>query len=107
MTDTEYLRLMRFPPEWVEWRMVPYAFLRTQMASYVPGNEAAPEHDRHGVFQWWLRQKPDGDALIRLARLSWLDPDADMGAYVRTCLSGQENFGPAVETAMSTPYRRA
>ena len=106
MTLDQYLALMQFPAEWQLWKLLPVEFAQQQMALYRAGDEAAPEHDRHGVFQWWLRREPMPDVLIQLACLSWLDPDPLMGRHVRECISAQPNCNAEVRYALSTPYER-
>jgi hypothetical protein len=103
----EYLKLMEFPQEWGDWEMVPESFASLQASQCELGDENAPEHDRHGMFQWWLRQEPDATKLVLLARLSWLDPDEPMAASVRKAISKQTNFSSEVAQAIGTPYHRA
>jgi hypothetical protein len=55
-----------------------------QIASYLPGDEDAPEHHRNGAFHWWLRKDPIADLLSKLVDLTYLDPDPLMGDDVRT-----------------------
>ena len=107
MDQDSYLSLMQFPSEWLSWQMLPEDFLAAQAASYEPGHEDASEHDRHGVFQWWLRQQPDADVLVKLARLSWLDPDQLMAQSVRNLIAQQPCNDSDVSYALSNPYRRA
>lgn len=59
-----YLRLMNFPAEWEAWGMLPRSFGSEQSVLYEPGHEGASEHDRHSVFQWWLRQNPPTETLV-------------------------------------------
>ena len=106
MTIDEYLTLMQFPPEWRLWDMLPLDFAMEQMELYQQGNESASEHDRHGVFQWWLRRNPSAGTLVQLAQLSWLDPDHPMAGYVRECIGTQPHCNAEVRLALSTPYRR-
>ena len=107
MTLDEYLALMQFPKEWRLWNLLPEDFAREQMSLYVPGNEQASEHDRHGVFQWWLRRKPSADVLVRLAHLAWLDPDPPMAGHVRECIGAQPHCDADVRLALNTRYERA
>jgi hypothetical protein len=102
-----YLELMNFPFEWADWGMIPDAFIDEQSALYQPGHENASEHDRHGVFQWWLRQQPPADKLVLLARLTWLDPDDLVASSVRDSIILQPNFNATVAAAIQTPYYRA
>ena len=107
MTLDEYLTLMQFPPEWQTWALLPAEFAAEQLSLYKSGNENASEHDRHGIFQWWLLRKPDAELLIKLARLSWLDPDQPMAGYVRSCIEAQPHCNAEVRLALTTPFRRA
>lgn len=106
MTHSDWLKLMQFPPEWTAWNLIPFALATEQLSGYEPGHEAASEHDRHGAFQWWLRQQPGPDVLVRLAQLSWLDPDPPMGQYVRDCIARQSGNNAEVAHALATPYQR-
>ena len=103
----EYFELMRFPPEWVAWGMFPAEHAQEQMALYEPGHEHGSEHDRHGCFQWWLRQDLSAEKLVTLARLSWLDPDEPMGGYVRECIAKHADYTPQIEQALRVRYERA
>lgn len=103
MTHAEWLRLMKFPSEWMEWHMIPDELAECQLNGYEAGHEDAPEHDRHGAFQWWLEREPDAGVLATLARLSWLDPDPLMGAYVRRLISSQPCCDDAVRETLQSP----
>ncbi len=107
MDRDSYIEIMAFPGEWERWGMLPDESLALLIAGYEPGHEAASEHDRHGVFQWWLKRQLTTEQLITLARLSWLDPDPHMGGYVRECISSHAGFTPAVAEAIASPYHRA
>lgn len=102
-----YLKLMEFSPEWLEWGVLPLDFVTAQAGSYQPGHEASSEHDRHAVFQWWLKQNPSADKLVLLARLAWLDPDQIMAGHVRELIAQQKGADPLVAVALQTPYHRA
>ena len=84
MKKDEYLSLMQFAPEWSEWGMLDTEFVSQLVSSYRPGNEEASEHDRNGAFHYWLRQNPSKEQLIKLIKLSFLDPDQLMAADVRS-----------------------
>lgn len=91
---------MRFPLEWEALGFVPAEWLSQAVSSYMPGHEQAPEHDRHGLFQWWLKRNPSKAQLVTLARLSWLDPDQAMAGYVRECISKSAAFDQEVAHAV-------
>ena|SRR3569623_1587020 len=82
-----YLKIKKFPPEWVEWGMYPDQLAAVQLAGYEPGNEDSPEHDRNGAFHWWLKNNEiTKEQLIKLVKLSYLDPDTNVGKDVRNYL---------------------
>lgn len=87
MTKEEYLRLMEFPKEWLSLGMLPDDLVDELIAGYSPGDEISSEHERNGVFHWWLKKSPGGEVLTKLARLSFLDPDQIMAADVRRYIS--------------------
>ena len=87
---------MKFPAEWVTWGMLPDPYLQLAVGRYEPGHEDGSEHDRNSAFHWWLKQRPSEEQLIKLARLTWLDPDPLMGADVRTYIAKAENCSVAV-----------
>lgn len=107
MDRQSYLDLMQFPPEWQAWGMLPIEFVDAQRAEYKAGHEDGSEHDRHGVFQWCLKQGLSVEQLVRLSRLTWLDPDQIMAGYVRECIAKQPQLNPDVAAALTTPYHRA
>ena len=95
---------MQFPPEWVDWGLIPPELAELQLSRYEPGHEQGSEHDRHGAFQWWLNRNPSEAVLIQLARLTWLDPDEPMGAYVRECIAAIGGPSPELAAALKEPY---
>jgi len=87
---------MQFPGEWVKWGMLPEHYLQLVVHRYEPGHEDGSEHDRNGAFHWWLRQNPSEEQLLKLAQLTWLDPDQIMGADVRTHIGRAKHCSAAV-----------
>lgn len=84
MNTNGYLQLMRFPPEWQQWHMVPdESYINEHIHALKPGMEHAPEHCRHEAFHFWLARNPSTERLTCLTRLSFLDPDTTMGESVR------------------------
>ena len=88
----------------MSWNLLPAELLAISTQGYALGHEEASEHDRHGAFQWWLRRDPSKDVLLKLARLTWLDPDPPMAQYVRECISQAEACDDDVRRALSEPY---
>lgn len=84
MNTDDYLELMRFPEEWKEWALVPdEEYISDHIFHLKPGMEHTPEHARHEAFHYWLAREPSTERLEKLARLSALDPDAEMGESIR------------------------
>ena len=63
--------------------MLPDIVLENQMNEYEPGHENSPEHNRNGAFQFWLSGETSEEQLIKLVRLSKLDPEEIMCRYIR------------------------
>lgn len=83
MEPKSYLELMEFNERWIQYDLLPPSLLHQLIATYAPGMEAASEHDRNSVFHWWLNRSPGKDVLMKLAELSFLDPDQLMAGDVR------------------------
>lgn len=96
MTKFEFLRLMRFPKEWLELEMYPDELFEWQVSGYEPGHEDGAEHDRNGAFHWWLKKPPSKIELQNLLRLAALDPDTfvanDICRYIRLSPAYCEEF---------------
>jgi hypothetical protein len=106
MNYENWLQLMKFPEEWTTWELLPNELKEIQLSGYEPGHEEASEHDRHGAFQWWLKHDPSPEILIKLARLTWLDPDSKMGGSVRKAINQCYASNEQVVQALETPYVR-
>ncbi|ALG68212.1 hypothetical protein [Beggiatoa leptomitoformis] len=78
-----FVKMMRFPNEWVTWGMYPNELFKIQLIDYEPGSESASEHYRYGAFQWWLHQKLTLDTIRKYVDLTHLDPDPLMGESAR------------------------
>jgi len=84
MKTEDYLELMRFPREWQELGMVPdEEYISDHIFHLKPGMEHTPEHARHEAFHYWLAREPSAERLELLAKLSFLDPDTEMGESIR------------------------
>jgi hypothetical protein len=103
MTINEYLQLMEFPKEWIEWEMLPDELRKLMLSSYEPGHENGAEHDRNGAFHWWLKKSPPPtrEELIKLGELSYLDPDELMAADVRRYIKKSLNCDSSVDQCIS------
>lgn len=83
MTHDDFLKIMKFPKEWMEWNMIPKDLADMQVNNYSPGHENASEHDRNGAFHWWLKRNPTKVQLEQLLELTYLDPDPIMAEDAR------------------------
>lgn len=99
MSKNEFIKLMRYPREWVEWDMLPDELIREQIASYERGSAA--ERYRNQAFHFWLRGRPSKDILLKLIRLSYLDPDPLMAYCLRKeGIARAENVDEEVSRAL-------
>jgi hypothetical protein len=106
MNHEHWLKFMKFPEEWASWDLLPRELQELQSDRYELGQEHASEHDRHGAFQWWLKRDPSPEILVKLARLTWLDPDPKMSDYVRKSIGSLATCNALVQKALITPYVR-
>ena len=99
MNKNEFIKLMRYPREWVEWGMLPDELIRGQIAKYERGGAA--ERYRNEAFRFWLRSQPSKDILLKLIRLSYLDPDPLMAYSLRKDgIARAENVDEEVSRAL-------
>ena len=83
MTKYEFIQLMQYPREWLEWDMLPDELINTQMAEFARGSERAAERYRNAAFHFWLEKKPCKEILLKLIKLSYLDPEPLMSYVLR------------------------
>jgi len=83
MTKKEFILLMSFPDEWLEWDMFPDTLATLQIKEYRKGHEESAEHTRFGAFNWWIAYVEKPEQLINLIKLSYLDKDQGMAADAR------------------------
>ena len=96
MNRHEFIKLMQYPREWLEWDMLPDELINRQLAEYAPGSEQAAERYRDAAFHYWLRKKPGKEILLKLIRLSYLDPEPLMSYVLRKeHIANAENAGDA------------
>lgn len=97
MQADHYLCVMGFHPKWREYAMLPAELIDQLCATYRPGMEEASEHDRNGVFHWWLRSAPTKEVLMKLVELTFLDPDQIMAEDVRNHIAQSASYDEEVE----------
>jgi hypothetical protein len=95
---SEFLTLMQYPSEWLEWDMYPDELFNLQVSNFQPGHEQGAEHDRNGAFHWWIRKEPSAEELRKLIQLTHLDPDRPMATDVRTRLRKLPNYEPSMDS---------
>lgn len=101
MTRNEFIQLMQYPREWCEWDMLPVELIDAQIAEYQPGSEHAAEHYRNAAFHFWLRRNPGKTILLKLIKLSYLDPDPLASyAFRKEHLANAENTDEEVAQAL-------
>lgn len=94
---------MEFPLEWKEWNMLPPKEILSELITlYKPGMENASEHDRNGVFHWWLKRNPSEEQLILLVKLAKLDPDQLMAQDVIGYIKNSANFTQRVSVVVGS-----
>lgn len=97
MSKNQFIKMMHFPCEWMIYSMYPDELFYNQINNYRAGDEEGCEHDRNGAFHWWLRKEPSEDELIKLIKLTYLDPDPLMASDVHNYIRLAKNFSDKVE----------
>ncbi len=96
MDKSEFLNLMEYPAEWLEWNMYPDELWQKQLP-YRRGDERGAEHYRNGAFHWWLKQSITTDQLKRLVLLTFKDPDPLMAEDVRKYIESRNDLPQDVQ----------
>jgi hypothetical protein len=102
MNKADFMRIMSIPAEWDALGMWPEELVQEQLKSYSSGDERASEHDRNGMFHWWLRREPTSDQLLRLVKLTHLDPEPLMAEDVRNYIRRSKNCNSEVLHALQS-----
>ena len=101
MTRDKFIQLMQYPREWHEWDMLPDELIDAQMAEYQPGSERESERYRNAAFHYWLRRQPSKEILLKLIKLSYLDPDPLASyAFRKEHIANLENIDEEVAQAL-------
>ena len=83
---------MLVPKEWKELGMLPEtSYLMELISTYKSGMENSSEHDRNGFFHWWLKKDPTEKQLIKLAKLTLVEPDIHMAKDVQSYILKSNN----------------
>jgi hypothetical protein len=100
MNKSEFLNLLDYPIEWLEWEMYPDELFEEQLWKYRKGDESGSEHDRNGAFHWWLKRDPTADQLRKLVLLTFTDPDPFVGADVRKYIAARDDLSQEVRNLL-------
>ena len=101
MTRNEFIQMMQYPREWLEWDMLPDELIDAQMAEYQLGSEHDSGRFRNAAFHFWLRKRPGKEVLLKLIKLSYLDPDPlSSYAFRKDCITNAENSDDEVAQAL-------
>lgn len=73
MTKQEFLTMMEFPIQWIEF--YPDELFTLQKEAYTPGEENSSEHYRAGAVNWWLHRNISVQEALQLIRLLKEDSD--------------------------------
>lgn len=74
-----FAKLMGYPHQWLKWSMYPDGVFQSQLSSYKTDSKMSSEQYRYETFCWWLQQDLSFIAVQKLIKLSWYDPDEEMG----------------------------
>jgi hypothetical protein len=96
-TKNKLAEILHFPKEWLEWKMYPESIFFAHRKQFQPGNESDSENERNETFHHWLSKELTEDQLLKLVKLSHLDPDPTMAKDVRDHINKHKNCTPKVK----------
>jgi hypothetical protein len=96
-TKSKLAEILHFPKEWLEWKMYPDGIFLEHRKQFQPGNESDSENERNETFHHWLARELTEDQLLKLTKLSQLDPDPNMASEIRDHIKKHKNCTPKVK----------
>lgn len=90
-TKEKLAEVLQFPKEWLEWKMYPDSLFSEHRKLFQPGNESDSENERNETFHHWLSRELTEDQLLKLVRLSQLDPDPNMAKDIKDHINKHKN----------------
>ena len=97
LTKNKLAEILHFPKEWLEWNMYPDGIFLEHRKLFQPGNESDSENERNETFHHWLSRELTEAQLLRLVKLSQLDPDPTMASDVREHINKHKNCTPKIK----------
>ena len=95
LTKNKFAEILHFPKEWLEGKMYPEELFLEHRKLFQPGNDS--ENERNETFHHWLSRELTEVQLLRLIKLSQLDPDPSMASNVRDHINKHKNCTPKVK----------
>jgi hypothetical protein len=96
-TKNKLTEVLHFPNEWLKWKMYPDSLFLEHRKQFQPGNESDSENERNEAFHHWLSRELTEDQLLKLVKLSQLDPDPNMAEDIRGHIRKHKNCTPKVK----------
>jgi len=96
-TKNKLAEILHFPKEWLEWKMYPDSLFFDHRKQFQPGNESDSENERSETFHHWLSRELTEDQIIKLIKLSQLDPDPMMVENIQSHITKHKNCTPKVK----------
>ena len=99
-TKDKLAEILLFPKEWLEWKMYPDSLFFEHRNQFQPGNESDSENERSETFHHWLSKELTEDQLLKLVKLSQLDPDPTMAKIIQDHIEKHKNCTPKVKKSL-------
>jgi hypothetical protein len=99
-TKDKLAEILLFPKEWLEWKMYPDSLFFEHRNQFQPGNESDSENERSETFHHWLSKELTEDQLLKLVKLSQLDPDPTMAKTIQDHIEKHKNCTPKVKKSL-------
>ncbi len=99
-SKSKLAELLHFPKEWLEGRMYPDEVFLAHRKEFQPGDEASSENNRNRVFHYWLSRVLTEEQLIKLVKLSLLDPDPFMAENIQAHIKKHKNCTDKIKKSL-------
>lgn len=68
--------------DWMNFGMYPDELFMIQVIRHKKRHEQSSEHNRNGMFQFWLNKKMSNEEMIKLKKLALLDCDKSLQDFI-------------------------
>ncbi|MDH3257376.1 MAG: hypothetical protein OEM27_07145 [Nitrospinota bacterium] len=97
LSKVRLAELLHFPKAWLTWEMYPDEMFLEHRQLFQLGNESDSENERSETFHYWLSRELTEDQLLKLVKLSQLDPEPLMAENIQAHIKKHKNCTPNIK----------